>query len=179
MPEDITKVLGWGVDLPTFEKRTYRLAEPTQAIKAEYIGYLRRIAMEHSIEASRDLPDDMKDDLRRLTLRDLSNYYWGSTSWSESLKHQPSITFLICLLLQRGEDTKPQARRNNISEELTQRMMQSKEIGPYLWGALYMLSGMDPTMALQAGMLTLTSAEQTTIAAEKQLISIMNELRKI
>lgn len=178
MPEDIGKVLGWGVDLPTFNGRTHRLAEPTQAIKAEFIAYLKRIAMEQCIEACRDLPDDQKDDMRRLCLRDLSKYYWGSSLWSESLKHEPSIVYLVTLLLQHGESKKPKAKQREVSESDTRTMMQSEEIGAWLWGGLYMITGMDPTMALHAGMLTMTSAEQNQKAAEAKLKSIMSELQK-
>lgn len=178
MPADIDKVLGWGVDLPSFNKRSYRLAEPTQEIKAEYVAYLKRTAMEQCIESCRDLPDNQKDELRQLALRDLPKYYWGGKLWSESLNYEPSIVYLINLLLQRGEESKPKARRNEVTLELTRQMLNDKEIGPWLWGGLYMTLGMDPTMALEAGKMTLNSAEQTQKTAESKLQLIMSELQK-
>ena len=161
------------MDLPEYKGKVYRLGEPTQGVKAEFELYLKRQAMQGVIDSGKGLPPGEDDKNRKLLLKDfgLGKYRWGGEVWRDSLSEQDTIEQLILLLLEEGEGRKNKSK-HVISRELVTEMLGSDEAGPWLMASVFMVSGMDPTMAL-------TMAQMTFAGARTQQAEAMEKMNKL
>jgi len=157
---EVSRTLAWGIDLPEYKGKTYRLGEPTQGVKAEYEQWLKKSAMEGCNEACEGLDDESKKELRKIVLEDfgLKKYRWQGEKWQSAMRTDVGISYLMFLLLQEGERTKKNGK-HHITPELVTEVQQDAGIGPWLWGAIYYVSGLDPQMALAAGEMAIAGAK--------------------
>ena len=172
---EVSKCLGWGMDLPEYDGKIFRLGEPTQGVKAEFELYLKRQAMQGTIEAGKGLPPAEDEKNRKLLLKDfgLGKYRWGGEVWRDALSEQDTIEQLILLLLEEGESKKTKHKHQVTREDVT-KMLGSDEIGPWLMAGVFMVSGVDPTMALAMAQMTFAGAreqQQEAMAKMEKLIS--------
>lgn len=176
MSADLSHVLAWGIDLPEYQGRSYRLGEPTQGVKTAYEMWLKKSAMEECIEASAGLSDEDKAYNRRLVMDDmaLKKYRWGGEKWKASLSTEAGISQLVLLLLEEGK--RLAKHKHQVNAELVAAMMNDETVGPWLWGAVFYVSGMDPQMALAAGKMAIAGAKQQQAEMEARLKSMLNDL---
>lgn len=174
---EVSRLLAWGIDLPEYKGKVYRLGEPTQGVKAEYEQWLKQTAMKECIDASRGLPDADVAYNRRLLLEDirLGKFKWHGEKWVASSGTEEGVVQMVYLLLQEGERTK-QRGKNPVSLELAKELYQDRELGPWVMGTIYMESGIDPTMALAMGEMTIAGAEKSKEEIKNNLTSIMENL---
>lgn len=175
MSADLTHVLAWGIDLPEYQGRSYRLGEPTQGVKASFELWLKQSAMQECIEASVGLSEEDRAYNRRLVMDDmaLKKYRWGGEKWKASLTTEAGITQLVTLLLEEGK--RLAKHKHQITPKLVEEMMNDEEIGPWLWGAVFYVSGMDPQMALAAGKMAIAGAKQQQAEMAEKLKSMLND----
>ena len=155
-PAEMSDIIAWDVDLPKFKGTVYRLKQPTNAMKADFEKLLKQQAMEECITASEGLPASEKEFNRRLVLSDLRNkkFRWGGPYWSEVMQDvATSMSLLMSLMLRDSDDRK-------VTEARLQEMIQDDDFAPWLFGAVYTVCGMDPTMALAMGKLTIAKAKE-------------------
>lgn len=175
MPSDVSQVLAFGMDLPEFEGKSYRIAEPSQLIKAEYETYYKRLAMQQCIEVSQGLDDEQVKLNRKLVLEEiaLKKYRWGGEFWQKSLQSDDGVCQLLLLLIKHGEESKKHAK-NKITREIVERMLVDADVGPFVWGAIYMVSGLDPQTALLAGKMTISEAKTNQKTAQETLMKLIS-----
>lgn len=177
MSADLSHVLAWGMDLPNFQGRSYRLGEPTQGVKTAYELWIKKCAMEECIEASAGLSEEDKAYNRRLIMDDmtLKKYRWGGEKWKASLSNEAGISQLVLLLLEEGKRTAK--HKHQITANLVGEMLNDDTIGPWLWGAVFYVSGMDPQMALAAGQMAIAGAKKAQADLAEKLNTLLNDLQ--
>lgn len=175
MPADVSQVLAYGMDLPEFDGKSYRIAEPSQLIKAEYESYYKRLAMQQCIEVSQGLDDEQVKLNRKLVLEEiaLKKYKWGGEFWQRSLQSEDGVCQLLLLLIKHGEASKMHDK-NHITREIVERMIVDPDVGPFVWGTIYMVSGLDPQTALLAGKMTISEAKKNQAAAREALTTLIS-----
>lgn len=171
-PAEMTQILAWDTDLPRYQGAVYRLRQPNGEMKARYENILKQRAMEECIAASKNLPDKEKEYNRRLILADLRNglYRWGGPHWSEAMKSDYGMLLLIKLMLYKADNQK------EVSEEQLLAMMNDDEFAPWLLASVYVVCGMDPTMALAMGKATVAEARKEKQKNQSQLSQITDSL---
>lgn len=171
MPAEVSQVIAWGMDLPAYRGKVYHLCDPDQVMKAKYESWLKQSAMEECIEASAGLSDKEKEANRRIVLSDLAlkKYKWGGDLWSQSLQTSHGMAKLISIMLRDN-------KKREVNEDIVLDMLnEDNPIAPWLLGAVYIVCGMDPTMALAAGRMTFAEASKNK--AESQ--ELVNQIMKI
>jgi len=171
---EVSRILAWGIDLPEYKGKTYRLGEPTQGVKAEYEQWLKKSAMEGCNEACEGLDDETKAQLRRIVLEDfgLKKYRWQGEKWQAAMKTDAGISHLMLLLLQNGENSK-KSGKHPVTADLVLELQQDASVGPWLWGAIYHVSGLDPQMALLAGKAAISGAKTKQAEMEKKIRAML------